>query len=56
MALQLIYGNSGSGKSTYIYEKVIQMAQSDRRRAGTVYDASAAGTGATVTESCHCQY
>ena len=32
MALQLIYGNSGSGKSTYIYEKVIQMAQADRRR------------------------
>ena len=28
MALQLIYGNSGSGKSTYIYEKVIQMALS----------------------------
>ena len=32
MAFQLIYGNSGSGKSTYIYEKVIQMAQADRRR------------------------
>ena len=32
MALQLIYGNSGGGKSTYIYEKVIQMAQADRRR------------------------
>ena len=32
MTLQLIYGNSGSGKSTYIYEKVIQMAQADRRR------------------------
>mgnify|MGYP002572125175 CR=1 FL=1 len=59
MALQLIYGNSGSGKSTYIYEKVIQMAQADRRRNFYVIvpeHASAAGTGATVTESCHCQY
>lgn len=27
MALHLIYGNSGSGKSEYIYEKVIDMAQ-----------------------------
>ena len=76
MALQLIYGNSGSGKSTYIYEKVIQMAQADRRRNFYVivpeqftmqtqrelvcrsenHVISPAGTVATVTESCHCQY
>ena len=28
----VLHGHSGSGKSTYIYEKVIQMAQADRRR------------------------
>ena len=59
MALQLIYGNSGSGKSTYIYEKVIQMAQADRRRnflchcSGAVYNADTEGAGAPIQKSCN---
>lgn len=32
MALTLIYGNPGSGKSTYVYEKVLRMAAADSRR------------------------
>ncbi len=32
MALNLIYGNSGSGKSGYIFEKVVKMAAEDVRR------------------------
>ena len=32
MALTFIYGNSGSGKSGFVFEKVIQMAAEDSRR------------------------
>ena len=55
MALQLIYGNSGSGKSTYIYEKVIQMAQAQFlcHCAGAVYNADTEGAGAPIQKSCN---
>ena len=58
MALQLIYGNSGSEKSTYIYEKVIQMPQAQFlcHCSGAVYNADTEGAGAPIQKSCNCKH
>ena len=55
--LQFILGNSGAGKSHYLYEKIIQESMKhpeiklSGHRAGTVYDADAAGSVHTAPES-----
>ena len=58
MALQLIYGNSGSGKSTYIYEKYSDGAGRPQAQflchcSGAVYNADTEGAGAPIQKSCN---
>ena len=62
MALQFIFGNSGSGKSRYLYEQIIRESQDTPgeklycARAGAVYDADAAGAGTSASQQRHLKY
>ena len=69
MALQFVLGSSGSGKTEYIYERLVRQAgenytgiHSESEEAisgistGAVYDADPAETGGTCTESCNYEH
>ena len=53
MALQFVLGSSGSGKTEYIYERLVRQAGDCT---GAVYDADPAETGGTCTESCNYEH
>ena len=70
MALQLILGNAGAGKSHYIFEKIIQESmehptkqyliivpeQFHSARTGTVHNADAEGSGHDASASWNHEY
>ena len=59
MALQFVLGSSGSGKTEYIYERLVRQAGEEKLSGdwtGAVYDADPAETGGTCTESCNYEH
>ena len=61
MALQFVLGSSGSGKTEYIYERLVRQAGEHPKKnygdcTGAVYDADPAETGGTCTESCNYEH
>ena len=62
MALQFVLGSSGSGKTEYIYERLVRQGGGKPQKklsgdcTGAVYDADPAETGGTCTESCNYEH
>lgn len=61
MALQFVLGSSGSGKTEYIYERLVRQAGEHPKKlsgdcTGAVYDADPAETGGTCTKSCNYEH
>ena len=60
MALQFVLGSSGSGKTEYIYERLVRQAGEHPKKnylvIVPVYDADPAETGGTCTESCNYEH
>ncbi len=62
MSLQFILGNSGSGKTEYIYRKIVKRGGRRSKeglscyRAGTVYNADTETAGKAFFKPCHHEY